>query len=158
MLSFKSIASLAALCLLPTLAAAQQQPIVVEHGIYQVHLLLHAIGSEEYSITDARDGHHVLTTSTNTDDRGPKRSSVSTRTFGDHFDPLKLEQNSGDVQSTTEISGVKAQCGGPGDAQLREVVRFLRRLCLHACRHAYDDDALLAISPLACASAHHPLQ
>jgi hypothetical protein len=108
MLSFKSIASLAALCLLPALAAAQQQPIVVEHGIYQVHLLLHAIGSEEYSITDARDGHHVLTTSTNTDDRGPKRSSVSTRTFGDHFDPLKLEQNSGDVQSTTEISGVKA--------------------------------------------------
>ena len=106
MLWFKSIASLAALSLLPALA--QQQPAVVEHGVYQVHLLLHAIGTEEYSITDSRDGSRVLTTTTSTNDRGMKRTSVSTLTFGDHFEPLKLEQKSGDVVSTTEISGAQA--------------------------------------------------
>ena len=31
----KSIASLAALGLLPALAAAQQRPLVIEHGVYQ---------------------------------------------------------------------------------------------------------------------------
>src|ERR1700721_1501053 len=117
MLSFKSVASLAALSLLPALAAlsllpvlaaAQQQPLVVEHGVYQVHLLLHTIGTEEYTITDTRDGRRVLTTATSTNDRGMKRTSVSTLTFGDHFEPLKLEQKSGDVVSTTEISGIKA--------------------------------------------------
>jgi imidazolonepropionase-like amidohydrolase len=108
MLSFKSVASLAALSLLPALAAAQQQPLVVEHGVYQVHLLLHTIGTEEYTITDTRDSRRVLTTSTSTNDRGMKRTSVSTLTFGDHFEPLKLEQKSGDVVSTTQVSGTKA--------------------------------------------------
>jgi len=108
MLSFKSIASLAALSLLPAIAAAQQQPLVVEHGVYQVHLLLHTIGTEEYTITAAGDGRRVLTTSTGTNDRGMKRTSVSTLTFGDHFEPLKLEQKSGDVVSTTQVSGTKA--------------------------------------------------
>ena len=108
MLSFKSIASLAALSLLPVLAAAQQQPLVVEHGVYQVHLLLHTIGTEEYTITDTRDGRRVLTTATSTNDRGMKRTSVSTLTFGDHFEPLKLEQKSGDVVSTTQVSGNEA--------------------------------------------------
>ena len=58
----KSIASLAALGLLPALAAAQQRPLVIEHGVYQVHLLLHAIGTEDYTITDTHDGRRVLTT------------------------------------------------------------------------------------------------
>jgi imidazolonepropionase-like amidohydrolase len=104
----KSIASFAALGLLPALAAAQQRPLVIEHGVYQVHLLLHTIGTEEYTITDTHDGRRVLTTTTSTNDRGMKRTSVSTLTFGDHFEPLKLEQKSGDVVSTTEISGIKA--------------------------------------------------
>ena len=108
MLPHKSIAPLAVLSLLPAIADAQQQPVVVEHGLYQVHLLLHAIGTEEYTITDARDGRRVLTTTTSINDRGMKRTSVSTLTFGDHFEPRKLEQKSGDVVSTTEVSGVEA--------------------------------------------------
>src|ERR1700728_705414 len=108
MFPFKFVVSLVALGLLPALAAAQQRPPVIEHGVYQVHLLLHTIGTEEYTITDTRDGRRVLTTTSSTNDRGMKRTSVSTFTFGDHFEPLKLEQKSGDVVSATEVSGIKA--------------------------------------------------
>jgi imidazolonepropionase-like amidohydrolase len=108
MLPYQTFASLAALSLLPAFAAAQQQPPVIEHGVYRVHLLLHAIGTEEYTIADNRDGRHVLITTTSTNDRGMKRTSVSTLTFADHFEPLILEQKSGDAVSTTEVSGINA--------------------------------------------------
>jgi imidazolonepropionase-like amidohydrolase len=107
MLQFRTLAPLAALCSLPT-AAPAQQPLVLEHGVYQVHLLLHVIGTEEYTITQQPDGRRVLTTTTSTNDRGMKRTSVSTFTFGDHFEPLGLEQKSGDTVSTTEVSGSSA--------------------------------------------------
>ena len=105
---YKSIASLAALSLLSALAAASQQPPVIEQGVYQVHLLLHAIGTEDYTIADTGEGHRVLTTTTRINDRGTKRTSVATLTFGDHFEPLKFEQKAGDVVSTTEVSGIQA--------------------------------------------------
>ena len=49
---------------------AQSAPLVIEHGTYSVHLLLHTIGTEEYSVTDLGAGGRVLTTSFRTDDRG----------------------------------------------------------------------------------------
>jgi imidazolonepropionase-like amidohydrolase len=88
--------------------SAQQEPLTVEHGVYQVHLLLHAVGTEEYTIADLRDGRRVLTTTTNTNDRGTKRTSVATLTYGDHFEPRKLEQTSGNASATTEIDGRSA--------------------------------------------------
>jgi imidazolonepropionase-like amidohydrolase len=105
---------LAAICTVAFLAPAHaQQPITLEHGVYQVHLLLHAIGTEEYTIAEQPDGTRVLTTTTSTNDRGMKRSSVSALTFGDHFEPLKLEQKSGDVTSTTDISANRATIAEP---------------------------------------------
>ena len=101
--------ALALLCL----RAPAQQPLTLEHGVYQVHLLLHAIGTEEYTITEQPGGTRVLTTTTSTNDRGMKRTSVSTLTFGDHFEPLKLEQKSGEVASTTDISANRATVTEP---------------------------------------------
>jgi imidazolonepropionase-like amidohydrolase len=111
---------LLALALLSVRANAQK-PITLEHGVYQVHLLLHAIGTEEYSIAEQPGGTRVLTTTTNTNDRGMKRTSVSTLTFGDHFEPLKLEQKSGDVTSTTEIAANRATIAEPSGT--RSVVK-----------------------------------
>ena len=103
MRSFKMAALAGFLCLLPV-ASAQEQPLVLEHGVYQVHLLLHAIGTEEYVVTEHPDGSRVLSSVTSTNDRGMKRTTVSTLTFGEHFEPVSLEQKSGDTASTTEIS------------------------------------------------------
>jgi len=91
---------------------AQQKPIMVEHGVYQVHSLLHAIGTDEYTVTDLRDGHRVLTATVNTNDRGTKRTSVTTFTFGEHVEPIKLELKSGsgatETTSETDVTGNSA--------------------------------------------------
>src|ERR1700679_3006606 len=107
-MKYTQVSLIAALVL--SLGAAAEEPAGagIEHGVYQVHLLLHAIGTEEYTITGTHDGRRVLTTTTSTNDRGMKRTSVSPLTFGDHFEPLKLEQKSGDIGSTTEIYRIKA--------------------------------------------------
>jgi imidazolonepropionase-like amidohydrolase len=89
-------------------ASAQQKPILVEHGVYRIHLLLHAIGTEEYTVEDLRDNRYVLTSTSNTNDRGTMRTTVATLTYGDHFEPLKLEQTSAAGTSTTEINGNSA--------------------------------------------------
>jgi imidazolonepropionase-like amidohydrolase len=103
-----AILSFAAISLSAQQPAQQPKPLLVEHGVYQVHLLLHAIGTEEYTITDDRDGQRTLTATTNTNDRGMKRTTVSTLTYGDHFEPLRLEQKSATATSVTEIAGNKA--------------------------------------------------
>jgi imidazolonepropionase-like amidohydrolase len=88
-----------------------QQPLLVEHGVYQVHLLLHAIGTEEYRIEDLRDGRRMLTTTMSTNDRGTKRTTVSTLTYAAHFEPLSFtQQNSASPTpgASTEISAKSA--------------------------------------------------
>jgi imidazolonepropionase-like amidohydrolase len=91
-----------------------QQPLVLEHGVYQVHLLLHAIGTEEYTITQqGTAGPRTLITTTSTNDRGMKRTSSTTLTFGEHFDPQHLEQKSGDTTNTTEIAATKVSVTEP---------------------------------------------
>ncbi len=87
---------------------AQDKPILVEHGVYQVHLLLHPIGTEEYTVEDLRNGQRILTSTSNTNDRGMKRTTVTTLTYGLRFEPLKLEQKSPATTSLTEIVGNSA--------------------------------------------------
>ena len=104
----------------PLALAAQQthpKPLLVEHGVYQIHLLLHPIGTEEYTVEDLRDGRRSLTTNSSTNDRGMKRTSVATLTYGDHFEPLKLEQTSANATNTTEISGLSATIHEAGQAR-----------------------------------------
>ena len=91
--SAKSFAFLLALAS-PFAVSQQPKPLLVEHGVYQVHLLLHAIGTEEYTITDLRDGRRTITSTTTTNDRGTKRTTTASLTYAAHFEPLSLTQQS----------------------------------------------------------------
>ena len=107
MSSAKTLALLLAI-VAPT-ALSQQKPLLVEHGVYQVHLLLHTIGTEEYTIDDLRDGHRTITSVTTTNDRGTKRTTTSALTYADHFDPISLTQKSEPgPTSETQITGNSA--------------------------------------------------
>jgi imidazolonepropionase-like amidohydrolase len=91
---------------------AQQRPYVIEHGTYAVHLILHTIGTEEYTVTEFGT-HRELTVATSTSDRGMKRATSSTLDFGRDYSPAKLEQHNvasaaaapADPGSLTEIGG-----------------------------------------------------
>ena len=93
---------------------AQQMPagLETEHGVYLVHLLLHTIGTEEYTIHQLPGGQQVLHTSVTTNDRGAQRTTSATLDFGPQATPLRLEQQTlaagsapaPDATSLTEVS------------------------------------------------------
>ena len=79
-------------------AQTQREPLVVEHGTYSIHLLLHAIGTEEYTVTQsnpAKPDNQVMTTTSTTADRGTKRTTTSTLTMGPMFTPITLQRATG---------------------------------------------------------------
>ena len=86
------------LAILTHAATAQREPLVVEHGTYSIHLLLHAIGTEEYTVTQSSPGkpdNQVMTTTSTTADRGTKRTTSSTLTMGPMFTPITLQRATG---------------------------------------------------------------
>ena len=91
---------------------AQSKPLIVEHGRYSIHLLLHTIGTEEYTVTDDGSGRSVMTTTSVSSDRGMKRTSSVTLEMGRLFAPVRLEQSDPEKpeagSSVTEIQGVSA--------------------------------------------------
>ena len=97
----KRLTLIGPLYLLATLAPAanaQREPLVVEHGTYSIHLLLHAIGTEEYTVTQSIPGKpdsQVMTTTSTTADRGTKRTTSSTLTMGPMFTPITLQRANG---------------------------------------------------------------
>jgi imidazolonepropionase-like amidohydrolase len=78
-------------------APAQQPALVLEHGIYNVHRLLHTVGTEEYTVTERGDSRE-LNVVTKTLDFNPamQRSyvavSTTTLTFARDNSILKLDQ------------------------------------------------------------------
>src|SRR5258705_4227993 len=107
----------ALLCLLFTEGGwlrAQNKPLMVEEGRYSVHLLLHTIGTETYTVTQTAPGRQVMTTTSTTSDRGMKRTSSTKLEMGALFAPVVLEQRSS--------SGSSGHSGGSGeDVSLTEV-------------------------------------
>lgn len=73
--------------------APAQQPLITEHGIYTVHLLQRTIGTEEYSIADAGTRRQLAVT-TNTSDRGMKRTVTTTLDYLPNLTPTHFEQHS----------------------------------------------------------------
>ncbi|CAN5533522.1 hypothetical protein BH10ACI4_BH10ACI4_15750 [soil metagenome] len=105
----RKFALLCLLSVLPQVARGQTTPRVLEHGTYKIHLLLHTIGTEDYTITEGGVGSskeqqalRILTAISTTSDRGMKRTSTSTLTFGSQLEPISLEQHSG-APATSEI-------------------------------------------------------
>jgi imidazolonepropionase-like amidohydrolase len=86
------------LAILGPTAKAQREPLVVEHGTYSIHLLLHTIGTEEYTVTQSNPGkpdNQVMTTTSTTADRGTKRTTSSILTMGPMFTPVTLQRATG---------------------------------------------------------------
>lgn len=83
-------------------ASVQTQPLVVEHGTYSVHLLLHIIGSEEYTLTRSSRDALILNTTTTTSDRGTGRTSTAMLSIGALFAPARLLQRSTSGAAKTE--------------------------------------------------------
>jgi imidazolonepropionase-like amidohydrolase len=91
----KSLGPIGVVCLLlavPLALRAQDKAPLVEHGRYTVHLLLHAIGTEEYTVTEPRPGHFVMTTTWTASDRGTKRTTFATLEMGALSTPTRLQQ------------------------------------------------------------------
>ncbi len=83
---------------------AEHQPLIIEHGIYNVHLLLHTIGVEEYTVTQVGPNHLVMNTRVTSTDRGTKRSSMSTVEMNASYGPLRFEQHSLPANAGPDLS------------------------------------------------------
>jgi imidazolonepropionase-like amidohydrolase len=84
----------------------------MEHGVYDVHLILHKVGSEEYRIT--REGsERKLTAVVTTNDRGMVRTSTTTLDFAANGTPIRLRQ-----QSTPAGAPTAAPAAPPSDIDL----------------------------------------
>jgi imidazolonepropionase-like amidohydrolase len=84
-----------AISLLGGVACAQQKPVMVEHGMYNIHLLMHLVGHEEYRVMQSAGLRMEMQTSSELWDRGNKRAGVTTLDFADKtFEPEKLVMDS----------------------------------------------------------------
>jgi imidazolonepropionase-like amidohydrolase len=101
----RSIQAAAILLVLTLTAEAQRKPLMIEHGIYNVHLIQHTIGVEEYTITDF-GSHRELTISTTTNDRGMKHTILTTLDFAADDSPFRLEQHSVSTTPTPDTSSL----------------------------------------------------
>jgi imidazolonepropionase-like amidohydrolase len=87
---------------------AQSKPRIVEQGRYAIHLLLHPIGTEEYTVSQVGPNRTVMTTTSTSSDRGKKRTTTSTLEMGALSAPITLEQTSTDTSdggSLTRVNG-----------------------------------------------------
>jgi imidazolonepropionase-like amidohydrolase len=106
----KNVALIGLLCVLcaavtPTQAA--DKPRIIEQGKYTVHLLLHPIGTEEYTVSELAPNRSALTTTSTTSDRGTKRTTSSTLEMGTQFAPIILDQKSTDTNDGGLLTDVK---------------------------------------------------
>jgi imidazolonepropionase-like amidohydrolase len=92
------------------IAQAQQKPVIVEHGTYNVHLIEHSVGTEEYTVTELST-QRELTVSTSTNDRGMKRTTATTLSFAADYTPSKLEQHNVPIAPTTANAPPAADTG-----------------------------------------------
>jgi imidazolonepropionase-like amidohydrolase len=80
------------LCTSTTACLAQGRNAAAgEHGAYVTYLLLHAVGSETYSVGAPGPQGSVMTITSTLSDRGATRASTSTLTMDARFAPIRLE-------------------------------------------------------------------
>ena len=114
---------------------AQNKPLIVEEGRYSIHLLLHTIGTESYTVTETAPGRMVMTTTSTSSDRGMKRTSSTKLEMGPLFAPVVLEQRSlvssgasgSSGGSAEDVSLTEVTGGGSVTIQERGVSRTMRR-------------------------------
>jgi hypothetical protein len=100
------------LCLLLVGGASlrgENKPLVVEEGRYSIHLLLHTIGTESYTVTETAPGRLVMTTTSTSSDRGMKRTTDTRLEMGPSFVPAVLEQRASGSTGSSGSSGGSAE-------------------------------------------------
>jgi imidazolonepropionase-like amidohydrolase len=80
------------------------RPSAATHGSFAIHLILHAIGEEQYDIAANADGTETLTTTFEYTDRGNKRTTTATLTSTAEARPLGLEVK-GSAPLTIKVDG-----------------------------------------------------
>src|SRR5262249_48485902 len=105
---------------------AQSKPLVVEESKYTVHLLLHTIGTESYTVTQTAPGHMVMMTTTTTSDRGRKRANSTRLEMGPGDAPVVLEEKASGASGAEDVSLTEVK-GGSVTVQERGVSRTLRQ-------------------------------
>ena len=104
--------------------SAQNKPLVVEEGKYSIHLLLHTIGTESYTVTETAPGRLVMMTTSTSSDRGMKRTTNTKLEMGPSFAPVVLEQrssgSSGSSRGSTEDESLTEVKDG-GAVSVREL-------------------------------------
>jgi imidazolonepropionase-like amidohydrolase len=107
----KSLVLIGLLCIVLTsdqTSPAQSKQHIVEQGRYTLHLLLHPIGIEDYTVSQAGPNRTVMNTTSTSSDRGKKRITASTLEMGVLSAPITLEQTSTDTSdggSLTQLNG-----------------------------------------------------
>lgn len=74
------------------------------HGSLTIHMILHAVGDEQYDVTANPDGTKTLTTTFDYADRGTRRTTTATLTSSADERPLSLEVK-GTGPATVTVSG-----------------------------------------------------
>src|SRR5580692_10965228 len=74
------------------------------HGSLTIHMILHAIGDEQYDVTANPDGTATLTTTFDYADRGTRRATTATLTSSADERPLGLDVK-GTGPATGTVSG-----------------------------------------------------
>lgn len=111
--------AIVATALLACTASAETTPALRpdQHGTYIVHLLLHAIGTEDYTLTTLPQGYSTLNTSSTSSDRGMKRASSTTLDLGPRLTPIHLQQTvtagGADTVSVTDLTDTQVHVQEP---------------------------------------------
>jgi imidazolonepropionase-like amidohydrolase len=74
------------------------------HGSLTIHMILHAVGDEQYDVTANPDGTKTLTTTFDYTDRGTRRTTTATLTSSADERPLSLDVK-GTGPATVTVSG-----------------------------------------------------
>jgi imidazolonepropionase-like amidohydrolase len=103
---------------------------MVEQGRYTIYLLLHAIGTEDYTVSARGPNRTVMTTTYSSSDRGTKRTTTSTLEMGAQYSPVLLDQTStgaSDGRSLTQVneSTVSVHEGSVNRTMSRPAVSFV---------------------------------
>jgi imidazolonepropionase-like amidohydrolase len=126
--SFVPVALLCLLFVRGEWLEAQNKPLIVEEGRYSIHLLLHTIGTESYTVTETAPGRMVMTTTSTSSDRGMTRTSSTKLEMGPSFAPILLEQRaSGSSAGGAEDVSLTEVKGGSVSILERGVNRTMRR-------------------------------
>ena len=88
-------------------AQAQAQAAAPVRGTFTIHLILHAVGQEEFTLTSNADGTRTLMTTVDYTDRTTRRTTSATLTTTADERPLKL-----DVQGAAGAPGTSLDVDG----------------------------------------------